>query len=186
MDHFTAWARTTTANRLGWVTKAGQRWLAVIGFLSTVAGVVVFAISERRPWAWLAIAGLATLVVAVGWTAHDEHKARVAAEAAPSGPSPEWLQAEARRLLGAKAQRGYQMATLTDFMTANHHWEPWQSETFDLLRAMFGVQMALDFAAAGPKVNVPISGWAEAQAHWLDALLSSDNLPLLSDWQPKQ
>ena len=69
-------------------------------------------------------------------------------------------------------------------MTANHHWEPWQSETFDLLRAMFGVQMALDFASAGPKVDVPINGWAESQAVWLDALLGSDNFPLLGDWRP--
>ena len=64
------------------------------------------------------------------------------------------------------------------------HWQPWQHETHDLVSAMFGAQMAVDFADAGVLADTNIQAWAESQADWLDALLSSDDLPLMGDWRP--
>ena len=66
-----------------------QKWLAMIALVSTLAGVGVFIGTHHNEWAWLAIAGLASLVVAVGWTAHDEHRARLLAEERHAGTLPQ-------------------------------------------------------------------------------------------------
>jgi hypothetical protein len=58
-------------SNVGWLPKVGQRWLAVIGFISTIAGVVTFAFNHSNRWAWLAIAGLASLAVAATAARHD-------------------------------------------------------------------------------------------------------------------
>jgi hypothetical protein len=71
---------------MSWLGGVAQRWLALVGAASTVAGIVALALEAGRNWAWLAIGGLLLLVVSTGWTARDEHRRRVAAEAATHQP----------------------------------------------------------------------------------------------------
>jgi len=63
-----------------------RRWFALVGVLLTLAGIGALVSEAGRQWAWLAIGGLALLVVSLGWTARDEHQHRVAAEDLPHRP----------------------------------------------------------------------------------------------------
>lgn len=48
--------------------------------MGTLGSVGAFAASKFQFWAWLAMAFLFSWVVALFWTAHDEHRARIRAE----------------------------------------------------------------------------------------------------------
>ena len=72
---------------LGWlVVGTVQRCIAVIGLASTLAGVVTLAVTAHQHWAWLAIGGMALIMVGVAWTARDEHQRRIALENATHKP----------------------------------------------------------------------------------------------------
>jgi hypothetical protein len=71
---------------MSWLGGVAQRWLALVGTVSTLAGIVALVADAGRNWAWLAIAGLLLLVLSVGWTARDEHQRRVVAEGAKHQP----------------------------------------------------------------------------------------------------
>jgi hypothetical protein len=72
--------------KLAWLGGTVRRWVSLVGLISTAAGVVTFAANGHVRWAWLAIGGLALLVVSSAWTAHDEHRRRVALESTPHQP----------------------------------------------------------------------------------------------------
>jgi hypothetical protein len=65
---------------MSWLGGVAQRWLALVGAVSTLAGIVALAAEAGHNWAWLAIGGLLLLVLSVGWTARDEHALRLRAE----------------------------------------------------------------------------------------------------------
>ncbi len=60
---------------IDWVSElgrqVGRRWFALVGALATAVSVVGFAVSEWRWWAWIAIGGLALLVISLAWTLRD-------------------------------------------------------------------------------------------------------------------
>jgi hypothetical protein len=79
---------------IGWLTGTVRRWFVVIGGVITLVTVVLFAATNFRLWAWLAIAFLFSLVVAFAWTARDEHRERISAATSTVGPpvgSDAWL-----------------------------------------------------------------------------------------------
>jgi hypothetical protein len=63
-----------------WLTGTGRRWYAVISTIGTLGSVAAFAVSRLQFCAWLAMAFLFSWVVALFWTAHNEHKAEVDSE----------------------------------------------------------------------------------------------------------
>jgi hypothetical protein len=63
-----------------------RRWIALVSFAATVAGIVGFAATEHLKWAWFAIVGLALLVASFAWTAYDERQKRLVAEDRPHIP----------------------------------------------------------------------------------------------------
>ena len=176
--------------RFGWVLKVWQRWLALIGAISTLTGVVVFALAHGREGAWIAIAGLLVLVVALAWTAYDEHSARLAAERALALPASETREQAARRLLEAAIERGRQLENLpaptwqpgAEYLRAK--WEEWSSPTARQLGEMFGPGLMHEFVTAPDHHTVDARKYAEPQVAILKALLERPTLPLLGDWKP--
>jgi hypothetical protein len=81
-----------------------RRWIALVGLGLTVLGVVQLALQAGRNWAWLAIGGMALLVISLGWTVRDEHQRRVAAEDAPHRPPGDGVP--------LRSPVGYQVAAL--------------------------------------------------------------------------
>ena len=62
------------------LSRAGQKWLAVVGAVSTVVGVIGLGVSHRLWWAWIAIGSLALFAVSLYWVAREEQGKRIAAE----------------------------------------------------------------------------------------------------------
>jgi len=71
---------------MDWLGGAVRRWIALMSLVATIAGIAALASEAGREWAWLAIGGLALLVVSLAWTARDEYRRRVAAETATHQP----------------------------------------------------------------------------------------------------
>ncbi len=71
---------------MSWLGGTVQRWFALVSVVATVVGVATFAVTEHLKWAWLAIAGLLLLAASLAWTAHDEHRKRIAADEATHRP----------------------------------------------------------------------------------------------------
>lgn len=91
----------------GWLTGTVRLWLAVTGVAITLTTIGLFAASNFRLWAWLAIAFLLSWVVAFAWTARNEHQGRLAAVGVlASDPRREVLQAQ----LDAAIVRGTHLA----------------------------------------------------------------------------
>jgi hypothetical protein len=44
-----------------------RRWFALIASVAAAAGIVSFVVTTRHEWAWLAIAGLASVVASLGF-----------------------------------------------------------------------------------------------------------------------
>ena len=177
-------SETRSSSPRGWLVGAGHRWLILMGFASTVLGIIAFAASERRYWAWLAIAGLLVLVAAFGWTAHDEHKALV--ETRPDSIAAR--RDKARALLESAAQRLEHLATVDS--AANPKWVFDQcvlrsNGTHELLDASLGPKIAEDYLSARDDHSKGLPLDMAAKAAYVRAVLDRlDSLPIMEDWHP--
>ena len=121
----------------GSVDRMVRRYLAVLGGITAVVGIVGFAINEHAFWAWIAIGGLIALVVGAAWVAHREHEARIAADAADGSASA------LERLISS----GHVIAELPHGAQWDE-WLLWTEEADSWLRARFDVRKAREFHSA--------------------------------------
>lgn len=124
---------------MGWLGGTVRRWFALMGGLATITGVVGFVATSGLPWAWLTIGALTLLVVSVGWTARDEHRARLALEGADAKHTLlARAIADGQALLGIEAQlRQYE------------EWMQWFNSVEAMLRVHVGLGAAHGFYTAG-------------------------------------
>jgi hypothetical protein len=182
--------------RFAWIGGTGRRFAVLVGLLSTFVGVGFWVAKEGRYWAWIAIAGLLLLVVAVGWTAHGERAARLLAETRPIEPAlgpperpvqpaPETREEAARRLLEALAERGRQ---IIDMRLAGENlrraWLAWQEDAQGLIEEMFGPRWRSEFDNARSPHSGDYASWLDLQVRCVETWLSNGLPPLLGSWLP--
>jgi len=145
----------------GWLGGTARRWVALVGLAATAFGIVSFALSEDLSWAWLAIGSLLLLVVSLGselWM--SQH--RTAAHQAP--------------LLDRAISDGHALLTISDHTSFVMQWDGhWRPETYEMLRAEFGLSAALDFADAMDSLlretgKQDPRAWTAAQVKCLEGL----------------
>lgn len=165
-----------------WAKDVGKWWYAVLGAGLTALALYELVPAVRHHWQLALIVVLVSLLIGSFWAYHKILGRQV--------PPLEPPQDAARRLLTASAERGRQIAVMSPEALRNgwlydHDYVPWANETENLLRQMFGSQMALEFATAADGIPVfdPL-GWAAAQANQLEEWVKLDQLPLLGDWHP--
>jgi hypothetical protein len=109
----------------------------------TAYGVISLLVSNHS--AWLAIAGLAVLVVVLGWIAHDEHRARLASAHGPDAWRPfcERAIADGEALLTMIDGEPLQATAILDEMRA------WRDRVYPGLREHRGLSFARAYAQAG-------------------------------------
>jgi hypothetical protein len=174
----------------GWLTGTGRRWFALISVAGTLASVGAFAASKFQFWAWLAMAFLFSWVVALFWTAHDEHKARIRAELS----DPEMIRRnQLRPMLTAAAQRLDHIATVGLVRVGEasplRHLETRYMSAHKLVEAALGPDIAYEFQMTHAPERLPgMEGTRanlRAKAVYLRALVDRlDSLPIMGDWQP--
>jgi hypothetical protein len=154
-----------------------------MGFASTVLGVAAFAASERRYWAWLAIAGLVVLVAAFGWTAHDEREARLKLH--PHGD--ESRRQTLRSLLDAAAQRLEYLGTV-DSPNLKWMWDQSKDRSqnvYALIDLSLGPVIAEEFARAGASAVQGMQAEMGDKATFVRSLAGRlDSIPIMKDWHP--
>ena len=172
----------------GWLTRTVRLWLAVTGVLVTLATIGLFAASNFRLWAWLAIAFLASWIVAFGWTARAEHQGRLLAESAATGASDP--RDEIRGLLRAAVERFDGVANLDSTRVPSWAMEEYERQAnyvYDLIDQYLGPKYATEFAAAGTWGQPNHPGFQEAtrnQSVYLHDMIDNrlDSLPIMEDW----
>ena len=177
------------------ITGTVRRWFAVVGTVLTFVGIGTFALSARHEWAWLAIGGLACLVLALGWQVRDERSSRLLAEnravATKTDPRRQWL----AELLGEQANGAQDL--LAEFMAkpetraaVQARLMPWEEATYDLIVAALGSGEGHVFRVGhagerpAPQVPWPVSVYIERSQRLADLIVRLSQLTLKDDWQP--
>lgn len=167
----------------GWLSGTARRWFALITTVGTVVTVAVFLATERRLWAWLAIAFLASLVVALAWTAHDEHQVRIRAQ---SRDGLETRREKLKALVQAAVIRGEHGGDPEQW-----NWDRygrWGTSTAELLDAALGPAVAKQLWTAMRPPTTNLNQWQAAIRRGVDFLKelqpTLDSLPIMGDWQP--
>ena len=156
--------QVTGARRLGalaWLGGTMRRWVALVGLVATVLGIVSFALSENLSWAWLTIGSLLLLVVSLGselWMVQR----RATTRQAP--------------LLDRAISDGHALLSIRDHTAFVMQWDRhWRRETWEMLRKEFGLSAALDFTDAMDSLlretgKQDPRAWAAAQVECLEKL----------------
>jgi hypothetical protein len=146
---------------MGWLGGTVRRWVALMGFAVTLAGIATFAATESLPWAWLAIGGLILLVVSAAWTARDEHKLRVALEGSDLRLA----------LLDRAIEDGRALRLIEYAEGVVKAYQDWSAATYGQLRENWGLAEAIGFSQVGN--HTPGQNFlrvADAQVAYLEKL----------------
>jgi hypothetical protein len=170
-----------------WLADVGiqvvRRWFALAGIVATLVSVVGFAVSEWRWWAWIAIAALGLLVVALAWTLADMHTLADQSSSDRVG--------DLRLLLVASAQRLEHVATTDKII--NPKWVFDQciersTETYKLLDHSLGPAVADEYSRVNGNGDAGLPGVQStvgAKAAFVRSLLVNlDARPIMEDWKP--
>jgi len=174
-------------NSFGWLTATARRLVVLISTVATMATVLGFLVSESHLWAWLAIAALASLAVALAWTAHDEHNAKLQVQSS-SALDPERQRRDVlRALVSAAIIRGLHAAQPSNARNYEFYGK-WCTTTWDLLYAALGPDVATDYAKTLHVPGVRSETWQDEIAcgvkYLKDLEPRLDSIPLMGDWVP--
>src|ERR1022692_375455 len=165
----------------GWFTGTVRRWLVVIGTLGTLASGALFAASNTRFWAWLTIGFLVTWVIALGRTAHVEHRERMVAEATGRDRNDELRLHLMRRIRGGNRVAGLMSP---DAASVNAKAD-WIGDTYVFLDESLGPVIAARFAKGREGEPPPGAIGVTPRVTYLQELLDGvDSLTVMEDWQP--
>ena len=176
---------------LGWLTRTVRRWLALTGGVVTLATIALFAVSNFRLWAWLAIAFLFSWVVAFALTARAEHQGRTAVESSTiqGDPRRQLLKDQIAALAdeaGAELAKVYERRDPTGSM---ERFKDWASRVETLLREALEpseVVLFLEGAFGEPKSDHPVVEaelWDTRGARLRRLLERFDTVKIRDDWQ---
>lgn len=176
------------SSRLDWISGAFQRWFVLIGFISTMAGVVAFMITHRQYWVWLVVLGLITIVITIAWTAHAEHALRLTAENRLSDMAPP--SQKFRDLLNAAITRFDEVALFDSTKSPQWALEEYRRQSkyiYDLIDQYLGPEHANEFTSAFGSAQPAHLGFQEScqsQSAYLHELIEHNlvNLSIMADW----
>jgi len=171
----------------GWLAGTARRLVVLISTVATVATVVGFFVSESHVWAWLAIAALASLAVALAWTAHDEHNAKLQVQSS-SALDPERQRRDVlRALVSAAIIRGLHAAQPSNARSYDFYGT-WCTTTWHLLNAALGPDVVAEYTEALHAPGVHAGTWQDEIAcgvkYLKDLEPRLDSIPLMGDWVP--
>jgi len=147
---------------MGWLPKAGRRWLDLVGIVVALATIVGFALTSEYLLAWIAVGALALLVVSFALTARDAHQTLAARDDGQTHLLAKAI-ADGRAILGIEEHQALVV-----------HWERWREETVEMLWADFGVAAVLGFADASERAfetsGQAVRSWLAAEVEYLERL----------------
>jgi hypothetical protein len=170
--------------RFGWLHRAGQICLGLIGLVLTLFGVVSYDASRLQKWAWVLILGLVAWVIALGWALLYERAGRMEAVTDDGAVDP---RDEARRLLTAISAR-FDLATGRDWiegpMIYQQETQMLAGEVFALLDRFYGPVIADEFFRSGYRspATSPVSVVQQQASHLRGLLPELDSMPIMLDW----
>jgi hypothetical protein len=144
---------------MSWLGGMARGWVALVGLVGTVVGIVSFVVSEHLPWVWLAIGALLLLVVNLGTELWKVQRLGAGSKLA---------------LLDRAVSDGRALLGVSDHSAFVGHWDRhWCPATYEILREEFGLAAAMDFVDAMESVlretgKQDPRAWAKAQVEFLE------------------